>query len=124
MRARLVRSFVAATLLAACDAGFSPTAALTGSWISPTMIPGTYTVLSLTASDTLVTGNGTQFIEAGLPAPFSVSGSLTGISVRLVFTFGPSDTAVYLAQLVTAERLVGTTTRAGQPPLTQVFDKQ
>jgi hypothetical protein len=124
MRASLVLRTIAAVLTVACDSGFSPTAALAGTWVSPSSIPGSYTTMTLAASDATVTGNGTKFIEAGAPAPFTVSGSRQGLSIKIALVFASSDTAFYAGHLVTAAHLTGTLTRTGQAPFSQDFFKQ
>jgi hypothetical protein len=119
-------AIAALVLAAACESSVNPTTALNGVWRSPAVVPGSYVSLSLAAKDpgAALTGTGTQFVEAGMPQPFSVTGDYQGQSIRLTLVFSAGDTAVYSGYLASSTHIAGTVQRTGQGAYLQDFYKQ
>jgi hypothetical protein len=119
-------ALAALVLAAACESSVNPTTALNGDWRSPAAVPGSYVTLSLAARDpgAALSGSGTQFIEAGRPQPFAVSGDYQGQAIRLTMVFSAGDTAVYSGYLASSTHIAGTVLRTGQGAYLQDFYKQ
>ena len=66
-------------------------AALAGHWAQDNTVVGSAFTLSLTVTDTLVTGTGTYAIEAGRSGTLTVTGTATAalVTLYIIYDYGP-----------------------------------
>jgi hypothetical protein len=95
VRLHALAGLVAIALLAACSAT-EPLPGVSGTWTAVWQpVPGSGLTMTLAQAGGRVTGNGTQFVEAGQDRPFAVAGTYGRPHVALQFTFADGAVAEF-----------------------------
>jgi hypothetical protein len=95
VRLHALAGLVAITLLGACSAT-EPLVGVSGTWTAVGQpVSGSGLTMSLAQVGGRVTGNGTQFVEAGQDRPFAVAGTYGRPHVALQFTFADGAVAEF-----------------------------
>ena len=130
MHQRLLALCGVAALVVTSGCDKSPTGspqvnpAVAGNWISRSAIPGSGLNMTLNVTNGIVTGTGTQFVEAGAPRPFSVTGTAQSLHFALVFHYDADGEATYTGSVDTAISppfLVGDLAETSGTPRTVLF---
>jgi len=96
--------------LAGCHRPLEPDTVLAGAWNSVSPIVGTGSTMTLTQNGRQITGSGIYRIEAGGGGTFQVMGTFDVPSLSLNFAYDRGETAKYVAQLSSPNRITGTIT--------------